>query len=57
MEEHISELVDLVESVTLKYKLASVLTLKSTILTLINDQTIHYLRDMKFGRREENRNA
>ncbi|XP_065367464.1 uncharacterized protein LOC135960161 [Calliphora vicina] len=57
MEEHISELVNLVQSVTLKYKLASLLTLKTTILSLINDQTIHYLRDMKFGRREENRNA
>ncbi|KNC31813.1 hypothetical protein FF38_12434 [Lucilia cuprina] len=57
MEEHISELIDLVQSVTLKYKLASLLTLKTTILTLINDQTIHYLRDMKFGRREENRNT
>lgn len=56
MEEHISQLVDMVQSVTLKYKLASVLTIKSTILTLLNDQTIHYLRDMNFGRREEHQN-
>ncbi|KAL9895866.1 spatacsin [Glossina fuscipes fuscipes] len=57
MEEHLTELIDLVRSVTLKYKLASVINLKSTVMSLINDQTIHYLRDMNFSRRDDNRNA
>uniref|UniRef100_A0A1A9W2C1 Spatacsin_C domain-containing protein n=1 Tax=Glossina brevipalpis TaxID=37001 RepID=A0A1A9W2C1_9MUSC len=57
MEEHLAELIDLVTSVTVKYKLASVISLKSTVMALINDQTIHYLRDMNFSRRDDNRNA
>lgn len=56
MEEHLSELVDMVESITLKYKLASLLSFRPTILSLINDSTIYYLRDMDFGRRDENQN-
>lgn len=56
MDEHITQLIDLVSSIALKYKLASVLTLKSKILSLINNESIHFLRDMKFGRREEHRN-
>ncbi|XP_059218694.1 uncharacterized protein LOC106084269 [Stomoxys calcitrans] len=45
MDEHIAQMVELVSSVSLKYKLASVLTLKSTILSLINNDSIHFLRD------------
>lgn len=56
MDEHITQLIDLVSSIALQYKLASVLTLKSKILSLINNESIHFLRDMKFGRREEHRN-
>ncbi|XP_058978649.1 uncharacterized protein LOC101894184 [Musca domestica] len=56
MDENISQLIEMVSSITLKYKLASLLTLKSTILSLINNESIHYLRDMKFGRRKEHRN-
>ncbi|XP_073847548.1 spatacsin [Musca autumnalis] len=57
MDENIAQLIEMASSLTLKYKLASLLTLKSTILSLINSDSIHYLRDMKFGRREEHRNT
>ncbi|XP_017486027.1 PREDICTED: uncharacterized protein LOC108374563 isoform X1 [Rhagoletis zephyria] len=52
MEEHLAQLVALVKSVTLKYKLASLLSLKPIVMSLLNDQTAHYLRDTNFGRNE-----
>uniref|UniRef100_W8BC60 Spatacsin n=2 Tax=Ceratitis capitata TaxID=7213 RepID=W8BC60_CERCA len=52
MDEHLSQLVTLIKSVTLKYKLASLLSLKAIVMSLINDQTSHYLRDTDFGRNE-----
>lgn len=55
MDEHLAQLVALVKSVALKYKLASVLSLKTIVMSLINEQTAHYLRDTNFGR-NENRN-
>ncbi|XP_049306880.1 uncharacterized protein LOC105234258 [Bactrocera dorsalis] len=55
MDEHLAQLVALVKSVALKYKLASVLSLKTIVMSLISEQTAHYLRDTNFGR-NENRN-
>ncbi|XP_053966842.1 uncharacterized protein LOC128868592 [Anastrepha ludens] len=55
MEDRLAQLVALVKSVTLKYKLASLLSLKPIIMSLLNEQTSHFLRDTNFGR-NENRN-
>lgn len=51
-QESLGQLVDLIRSVTLKYKLASILGLKTIVMSLINDQTVHYLRDTNYGRNE-----
>ncbi|XP_030556362.1 spatacsin isoform X1 [Drosophila novamexicana] len=51
-EESLAQLVELIRSVTLKYKLASILGLKGIVMSLINDSTVHYLRDTNFGRNE-----
>lgn len=50
MEQNISTLIEMVESVALRYKLASVLGLKKIIATLINDQCSYYLKDTNYGR-------
>nr|XP_029720124.1 spatacsin-like [Aedes albopictus] len=52
MERAIAGLVDLVESVTLKYRLASLLGLKRTINELINQNSFYYLKDSDYGRGE-----
>ncbi|XP_062548854.1 spatacsin isoform X2 [Armigeres subalbatus] len=52
MERSIAGLVDLVESVTLKYRLASLLGLKRTINELINENSFYYLKDCDYGRNE-----
>lgn len=51
-QESLGQLVDHIRSVTLKYKLASILGLKMIVMSLINDQTVHYLRDTNYGRNE-----
>ncbi|ALC42547.1 CG13531 [Drosophila busckii] len=51
-EESLAELLQLTKSVTLKYKLASILGLKSIVVALLNGHTVHYLRDTNFGRNE-----
>ncbi|XP_001360514.2 spatacsin [Drosophila pseudoobscura] len=51
-EESLAHLVELIKSVTLKYKLASILGLKPILLSLINDSPVYYLRDTNFGRNE-----
>ncbi|XP_030386923.1 spatacsin [Scaptodrosophila lebanonensis] len=51
-QESLSQLVELIQSVTLKYRLASILDLKSIVLSLINSSVVHYLRDTNFGRHE-----
>lgn len=55
--EHLSELLEMVKSVALKYKLASIVGLKEIVLELLNEPTIHYLRDINFGRMESDCNA
>lgn len=52
-EANVARLVELVESVTLRYKLASLLGLKSCIAALINDHSLFYLKDTDYGRKEE----
>lgn len=44
------QLVELIKSVVLKYKLASILGFKSIVMSLINDSSVYYLRDTNFGR-------
>ncbi|KAH8402411.1 hypothetical protein KR009_011843 [Drosophila setifemur] len=51
-EESLAQLVELIKSVILKYKLASILGLKPIVMSLINDSSVHYLRDTNFGRSE-----
>ncbi|KAI8037536.1 hypothetical protein M5D96_009689 [Drosophila gunungcola] len=51
-EKSLAQLVELIKSVTLKYKLASILGLKSIVMSLINDSPVYYLRDTNFGRNE-----
>ncbi|XP_053690600.1 spatacsin [Sabethes cyaneus] len=52
MERSIAELVDMVESVTLKYRLASLLGLKRTLQELINQNSLYYLKDRDYGQNE-----
>lgn len=49
-EESMVQLVGLIKSVVLKYKLASILGFKSIVMSLINDSSVYYLRDTNFGR-------
>ncbi|KAH8371548.1 hypothetical protein KR093_007963 [Drosophila rubida] len=51
-QECLGQLVEHIRSVTLKYKLASILGLKLIVMSLINEQTVHYLRDTNYGRNE-----
>ncbi|XP_060660737.1 spatacsin [Drosophila nasuta] len=51
-QESLGQLVEHIRSVTLKYKLASILGLKLIVMSLINEQTVHYLRDTNYGRNE-----
>lgn len=50
MERAVAELVEMVEAVTLKYRLASLLGLKRTIHRLINENSFYYLKDSDYGR-------
>lgn len=52
IEERLSVIVDMVETVTLRYKLASVLSDKRIIGKLLNDESASYLRDTNYGRNE-----
>lgn len=50
MESAIGRLVELVETVTTRYRLASVLGLKRCVAALINDHSLYYLKDTNYGR-------
>lgn len=52
MERAISSIVELVQSVTLRYKLASLLSDKRIIANLINGDCLYYLKDTNYGRNE-----
>lgn len=52
METNLGRLVEMIESVTLRYKLASLLGLKRCIATMINDHSLYYLKDTNYGRNE-----
>lgn len=52
-EANVARLVEMVESVTLRYRLASLLGLKGCIAGLINDHSLFYLKDTNYGRNEE----
>lgn len=54
MEDNLCALVDQVQSIALKYKLASLLNMKSTVMGLLNEQTVYYLKDTNYGRNEWN---
>ncbi|XP_017079110.1 spatacsin [Drosophila eugracilis] len=51
-EESLAQLVELIKSVILKYKLASILGFKAIVMSLINESPVYYLRDTNFGRSE-----
>lgn len=52
MEQNIAVLVEMVETVTTRYKLASLLGLKRCIANLLNDHSLYYLKDTNYGRKE-----
>lgn len=52
MEQQISSLVEMVESVTMRYRLASLLGLKGLIAKLINENSLFYLKDTNYGKNE-----
>lgn len=52
MEQHISNLVEMVDSVTVRYRLASLLGLKRLVAQLINENSLYYLKDTNYGRSE-----
>lgn len=51
-EANVARLVEMVDSVTLRYKLASFLGLKGCIAALINGHSLFYLKDTNYGRNE-----
>lgn len=52
MEQSISSIVEMVQSVTMRYKLASILSDKRIIANLINEESLYYLKDTNYGRNE-----
>lgn len=52
MEKAISTIVELSQSVTLRYKLASLLSDKRIIANLINGDCLYYLKDANYGHNE-----
>lgn len=52
MEKAMSTIIEMVQSVTLRYRLASLLSDKRTIATLINGDCLYYLKDTNYGRNE-----
>lgn len=52
MEKSMSTIIEMVQSVTLRYRLASLLSDKRTIATLINGDCLYYLKDTNYGRNE-----
>lgn len=52
MERAISIIIEMVQSVALRYKLASLLSDKRIIATLINGDCLYYLKDTNYGRNE-----
>lgn len=52
MEKSISTILELVQSVTLRYKLASLLCDKRAIDGVINGDCLYYLKDTNYGRNE-----
>lgn len=52
MEKAISTIVEMSQSITLRYKLASLLSDKRIIDKLINGDCLYYLKDTNYGRTE-----
>uniref|UniRef100_A0A182NU39 Spatacsin_C domain-containing protein n=1 Tax=Anopheles dirus TaxID=7168 RepID=A0A182NU39_9DIPT len=50
MEQAIATFIDRIQSVTLKYRLSSLLGLKKTIHGLINSGAVYYLKDTNYGK-------
>ncbi|XP_058056530.1 uncharacterized protein LOC131207911 [Anopheles bellator] len=50
MEQAIGTFIERIQSVTLKYRLASLLGLKKTIHALINGGAVYYLKDTNYGK-------
>ena len=52
MESNLEVLVKMVQSVTARYKLASLLSFKNIITTMLNDESLNYLKDTNYGRND-----
>lgn len=50
----LEDLVRRIQSVTLKYKMASLLSFKKILMGLINDHTLYYLKDSNYGKLDIN---
>uniref|UniRef100_A0A182ISI9 Spatacsin_C domain-containing protein n=1 Tax=Anopheles atroparvus TaxID=41427 RepID=A0A182ISI9_ANOAO len=57
MEQAIERFIDRIHSVTLKYRLASLLGLRKTIHGLINGGAVFYLKDTNYGKSETDQMA
>lgn len=55
MEKAISTIIEMVQSVTLRYRLASLLGDKRAIATMINGDCLYYLKDTNYGRNESDK--
>lgn len=53
IEKSISTVIEMVQSVTLRYKLASLVGDKRIIASLINGDCLYYLKDTDYGRNEK----
>lgn len=54
IENNLEDLVRRIQSVTLKYKMASLLSFKKIIMGLINSHTLYYLKDSNYGKLDIN---
>lgn len=52
MEKAVTTIIEMVQSVTLRYKFASLLCDKHIIAALINSECLYYLKDTNYGRNE-----
>lgn len=50
----LEDLVHRIQSITLKYRMASLLSFKKIVMSLINDHTLYYLKDSNYGKLDIN---
>jgi spatacsin len=53
MESAITKILEMIPTVTLRYRLASLLGIKRIISDLINCDSLYYMKDTDYGRKNE----